>query len=106
MSLNVSPFVGLATTTPRATAATSATHTFAASALPFPSVRIMNIGAAPVFIQFIDTSNTVTVGVTNAIPILANDVAVLATGNKQAIGYISTGTTTIFITAGNGGFAE
>lgn len=105
MALNVAPFLGIATTRILTAGSTALTATFDATALPFSAVRIANIGTAAAFIQFIDTTNTTTVGATNAQPVLSNTSVVLNPGGKQALGYVtnSTFTTTIFVTAGQGG---
>lgn len=105
MSLNISPFTALTPTLAQAVTVTTGTYTFSASALPFPSARITNFGTVAAFIQFIDTGNTVTVGVTNSQPILATSMVVLAC-QKPLLAYVSPGTTTLYITAGTGGTAE
>jgi hypothetical protein len=105
MALLTTPFQAQAVTTILAATGTSGTMTFAASALGFQSARITNAGTAgaTIFIQFINTANTTTVAITNAQPILAGQSAVLATGQLQAMGYISNSTTTVYVTPGVGG---
>lgn len=109
MSLNIAPFTGLSSaTTSLVAGSTTKTMTFQASALPYTAVRISNIGTAAAFIQFIDTANTTTVGATNAQPVINNTSVVLNPGGQQAMAYVtnSTFTTTIFVTAGQGGTAR
>lgn len=106
MALAISPFLGLAATRIQAVTVTAVTATFDASALPYTGIRITNFGTVAAFIQFIDTNNTVTVGVTNSQPVLATSSVILSSGGKQAIGVVSPGTTTLYITAGQGGVAE
>ena len=103
------PFLALTSTVPNTVggAAGATTMTFTPSADGYPSVRIVNAGTANAFIQFINTGNTVTVGVTNSQPVLASQSVVLATGGFLAMGMnaASTFTTTLFVTAGQGGTA-
>ena len=110
MSLNILPFLGIAVTRANTVggAAGATTMPLDSTAIPYTSARIVNAGTAAAFIQFIDTTNTVTVGVTNAIPIFATSAIVLATGGKGAIAFNTTTTltTTIFVTAGTGGPAR
>jgi hypothetical protein len=103
------PFLALTTTIPRTVGgvAGATTMTFTPSADGYPSVRIVNAGTANAFIQFITTDNATTVAVTNSQPVLASQSVVLATGGFLAMGMntSSTFTTTIFVTAGQGGTA-
>lgn len=104
--MNVSPFLALAPTIAKGVVVTAATVTFDTTALPYTSARVTNIGTVAAFIQFIDTTNTTTVGVTNSQPIINNTNVVIGTGGKGALGIISPGTTTVFITLGTGGVAS
>ena len=106
MSLQSAPFLGIATTVILPAGGTTATTTFTTSTLGYPSCRITNGGGATAFVQFITTSNTTTVGVTNAQPVLSNQTAILATGGNTALAYVAAATTTIFITAGQGGTGQ
>lgn len=105
MALLTSPFLGVAATQPATATGTSLTYTFSTAALGYPAARITNVGTAGanIFVQFIATTNTVTVGVTNAQPILAGQSAILATGGANALGFVSNSTTTLYITTGQGG---
>lgn len=103
MAIQISPFQGLATTAILPIGATTATFTFSTSTVGYQSARITNGGGATAFVQFIATSNTVTVGVTNSQPILSNQTAILATGGATAVAYVAAATTSLFITAGQGG---
>lgn len=109
MALFTQPFLGLSPTVANTVggAAGATTMTFSTSAVGYPSARIVNAGTANAFIQFITTSNTTTVGVTNAQPVLASASVVLATGGMAAMAFnaASTFTTTIFVTPGQGGTA-
>ena len=106
MALQSAPFLGIATTVILPIGGTANTTTFTTSTLGYPSVRVTNQGGATAFVQFIATSNTTTVGVTNSQPILSNQTAILATGGQPAMGYVAAATTTLFITAGQGGTAS
>lgn len=108
MALNVQPFLSLAATKIATAGSTTTTMTFDTTVVPYGSVRVANIGTAVVFIQFIDTTNTTTVGITNAQPVINNTAVVLNPGGKAAMAMItaSTFTTTIFATAGTGGMAR
>lgn len=109
MALNVQPFLGLAATKVAIAATTTGTMTFDTTAVPYGSVRVTNLGTAVAFIQFIDTTNTTTVGITNAQPVINNTSVVLNPGGKGAMAIIcgvSTFTTTIYATAGTGGMAR
>lgn len=105
MALTIAPFQPLSATVPMAVQSGTTTMTFGTSVLGFPSVRIANIGTANAFIQFINTANTVTVGITNAVPIFNSSAVVLATGGLQAMAALCGGTftTTIYVTPGQGG---
>ena len=105
MALVTQPFNPLSTTVILPSGGTTQTTTFASSVLGFPTARLVNNGTAHAFIQFIGTSNTTTVGVTNAVPILANSAALLSTGLTQAMAYVAAATTTIFLTLGSSGTA-
>lgn len=108
MALQVQPFLGIGATLTRTAGSSTLTATFDVSAVPPTSVRVTNLGTAVAFIQFIDTTNTTTVGITNAQPVINNSSVVLNNGGKGAIAYItaSTFTTTIYVTAGTGGTAR
>ena len=106
MALQSAPFLGQATTVILPAGGTTQTTTFTTSTLGYPSVRIVNGGGATAFVQFIATTNTTTVGVTNAQPVLSNQSAILATGGAPAMAYVAAATTTIFITAGQGGTGQ
>lgn len=100
MALLTQPFGPIGATVILPAGGTTATTTFASSVLGFPTARITNGGGATAFVQFIATSNTTTVGVTNSVPILAGQSAVLGTGLQQAMAYVAAATTTIFLTLG------
>lgn len=89
-------------------AAGATTMTFNSTVLGMPSARIVNAGTANAFIQFVNSGNTTTVGVTNSVPILATSAVVLATGGLPCLAFnaASTFTTTIFVTGGQGGAAS
>ena len=71
--LQTAPFLAYGATQIATATGTTLTATFTTSTLGYPSVRVTNAGTAgaTIFVNFIGTGNTVTVGVTNAQPILA-----------------------------------
>lgn len=109
MALNIKPFQGVGATKSQtvggAAGAVTVTLSPSTTGLPLDSVRITNAGTATLFVQFIASNNTVTVGVTNAQPILSNQSAVLATGGQPCVGLNASGTFTVtaFLTAGISG---
>lgn len=107
MSLSIKPFQAIGPTIIKTVTNVATTVTLGPSTtgLPLESVRLFNAGTVAVFLQFISTANTVTVGVTNS-QILPTSVAtILGTGGQPAIGILagSTFTTTCYITGGIGG---
>ena len=111
MALTFTPFLGLTPTIINTVggAAGATTMTFATTAVQgYSSARITNQGTANAFIQFISSTNTTTVGVTNSIPILASSSVVLSTGGLTCVAFnaASTFTTTVFVTGGQGGTAQ
>jgi hypothetical protein len=108
MSLSIKPFLAIpGTTNPVTVGSTANTLTLGVSTtgLPLESVRITNIGTAAIWVRPIASGNTVTVGITNSMPILSNTTALIATGGQPCLGYISnsTFTTTAYVTGGIGG---
>lgn len=108
MSLNISPFNAatptIATSVGGAAGAKTVTIGTSATGLPYNACRIACLGTATLYVQFISTNNTVTVGVTNSQPILSNQIQNLGTGGQPAIGLITAGTFTVtaLITPGVG----
>ena len=113
MSLSIKPFMAIGATIIQSVggAAGAVTVTLGPSTtgLPLESCRITNIGTAsvPIFVQFIATTNTTTVGITNAQPVLSNSSVVLATGGQAAVAINvgSTFTVTAYVSGGIGGVA-
>lgn len=105
--LQTAPFLAYGATQIATATGTTLTATFTTSTLGYPSVRVTNAGTAgaTIFVNFIGTGNTVTVGVTNAQPILAGQSAILATGGQPAMGFVCAFTSTVYISAGQGGQA-
>ena len=109
MALNVKAFQAVGATKNQtvggAAGAVTVTIGPSTTGLPLDSVRITNAGTAAVFVQFISTTNTTTVAVTNAQPVLASQSVILSTGGQPAIGLNASGTFTVtaYITAGISG---
>jgi hypothetical protein len=112
MSLQIKPFLAIGPTIIQtvggAAGATTVTLGNSTTGLPLESVRIANVGTVAAFIQIINSSNTTTVGVTNAVPIISNQVGLFATGGLPcvALNAASTFTVTCYITGGIGGSAS
>lgn len=111
MALQIAPFIAIGTTqnvaVGGAAGATTLTFGVGTTGLPLTAARfavVASAAAAPVFVQFIGTANTVTVGVTNAQCLLVNQVAVLGTGGQAAVALNTSGTSTctVFVTGGIG----
>src|SRR5512146_1633420 len=106
MSLNVAPFIAVGatqnTSVGGAAGAVTVTLTASNTGLPLPSARVTNAGTQTLYVQFIATSNTTTVGVTNAQPVLTNNSVIFGTGGAQAVAFnaASTFTVTAFVTSG------
>lgn len=107
MPLTLSAFQAIPGTTQPATVGSTAntvTLGLSTTGLPLTSVRVTNVGTAAIWIRPIASGNTVTVGITNSMPLLSNETTILGTGGLPCIGYISnsTFTTTAFFTGGIG----
>lgn len=109
MALQIAPFIAVGPTSPIVFGSTTTTFTFGVgtTGLPLTAARIYNAGTAgagPVFVQFISSNNTTTVGITNSQPILSGTIVVLGTGGQPCLAgrYGSTFTGTVFATGGFG----
>lgn len=111
MALQIAPFIAIGSTTPvtvgGAVGATTLTFGVGTTGLPLTAARfavVASAAAAPVFVQFISSGNTTTVGITNAQCLLVNQVAVLGTGGQPCVAFNTSGTSTstIFVTGGIG----
>lgn len=112
MALQIAPFIAIGPTIPvvvgGAAGASTITFSTGTTGLPLTAARFLNngtAGAGPVFVQFISSNNTTTVGITNSQPIPSGvGGVVLGTGGQPcvALNIGSTFTATIFVTGGIG----
>ena len=64
--------------------------------------RIANVGTVACFIQFGAPNDTISIALTNAIPVFQNTVESFAVKGHNCIAYMSSGTCTLYITPGEG----
>lgn len=111
MALQIAPFIAIGPTVPvsvgGAAGATTLTFSTGTTGLPLTAARIVNngtSGATPLFVQFISSGNTTTVGITNSQPILSAQSVVLGTGGQPcvALNIGTTMTVTAYVTGGIG----
>jgi hypothetical protein len=65
-------------------------------------IRIGNVGTVVAFIQFGVPNQAITVSVGISMPSFPNTVETFATKGQNAIGMVSSGTATVYITPGEG----
>lgn len=107
MALTIRAFQPITTTRAFAVGSAATTFTFGVNTtgLPIQTVRLYHAataGAGPCFFQFIASTNTTTVGITNSVPLIAgpNTVGIFDPGGQACVAaiYASTFTGTIFVT--------
>lgn len=108
MAMNLSAFMPVGTPQSKsiggAAGANTLTFSIGQTGLPITACRVTNLGTATLFVQFISSNNTVTVGVTNAQPVLSNQTQYFGTAGQPcvALNVASTFTVTAYITGGIG----
>lgn len=67
-----------------------------------PGIRISNSGTVAAFVQFGSAAGTVTVGLNTGVEIMAGSVETFRLNGQRAMAFVSSGTTTLGITPGEG----
>src|SRR5512146_136949 len=78
------------------------TQSVTAGNYPPATIRVANLGTVAAFIQLGASADTVTVSTSSGMPVLAQTVETFRLAGQTTLAHISTGTSTLAITTGEG----